>query len=63
MLHSQDDLILRCGAEAGALLVDGLGDGERLPSPQPLLVSAVEYALSALNLRGRRAKHRDPYAR
>jgi hypothetical protein len=60
MLHLQDDLILRCGAEAGALLVDGLGDGEKLPSSQPLLVSAVEYALSALNLGGRRAEHRDP---
>jgi (E)-4-hydroxy-3-methylbut-2-enyl-diphosphate synthase len=26
-LKSKDDVILRCGAEAGALLVDGLGDG------------------------------------
>lgn len=46
-------MILRCGAEAGALLVDGLGDGEQLPLP--LLVSAREFVPSALNPNDSRA--------
>eukprot|EP00596_Hydrurales_sp_CCMP1899_P008268 CAMPEP_0119042434 /NCGR_PEP_ID=MMETSP1177-20130426/15169_1 /TAXON_ID=2985 /ORGANISM="Ochromonas sp, Strain CCMP1899" /LENGTH=648 /DNA_ID=CAMNT_0007009229 /DNA_START=318 /DNA_END=2264 /DNA_ORIENTATION=+ len=32
-LKSKDDVILRCGAEAGALLVDGLGDGVMIQAP------------------------------
>ena len=50
-------MILRCGAEAGALLVDGLGDGEQLPLPLPLplLVSAREFVPSALNPNDSRA--------
>lgn len=30
---SKDEMILRCGAEAGALLVDGLGDGVMIAAP------------------------------
>lgn len=32
-LNDKDDLILRSGSEAGALLVDGLGDGVMISSP------------------------------
>jgi (E)-4-hydroxy-3-methylbut-2-enyl-diphosphate synthase len=32
-LKDKDDMILRCGAEAGALLVDGLGDGVMIQAP------------------------------
>ena len=32
-LQDKDELILRCGAEAGSLLVDGLGDGVMVGAP------------------------------
>lgn len=49
-LNDKDDLILRAGSEAGALLVDGLGDGVLISTSSPSVFNIEMLRTTSFNL-------------